>query len=82
MRLIDADELLKNYTNSFVSAYGVECAEMFQGVINQSKTAFDIDKVVQELEEIAERHGGEDYYVEYGDAEDIVKRGGLNENCL
>lgn len=50
MRLIDAEELLKNYTNSFVSAYGVECAEMFRGVINQSKTACDIDKVVNEAE--------------------------------
>lgn len=48
MRLIDADEL-KKYTNSFVSAYGVKCAEMFQGVIDQTETACDIDEMVKEL---------------------------------
>lgn len=48
MRLIDADEL-KKYTNSFANAYGVKCAEMFQGVINQTETACDIDEMVKEL---------------------------------
>ena len=48
MRLIDADEL-KKYTNSFVSAYGIKCAEMFQGVIDQTETACDIDEMVKEL---------------------------------
>ena len=49
MRLIDADELKKRYTNLFVSAYGVKCAEMFQGVINQMETACDIDEMVKDL---------------------------------
>lgn len=48
MRLVDADEL-KKYTNSFANAYGVKCAEMFQGVINQTETACDIDEMVKEL---------------------------------
>ena len=51
MRLIDADELKKNYTNSFVNAYGVECAKMFKGVIDQTETAYDVEKVVEQLEE-------------------------------
>ena len=51
MRLIDADELKKNYTNSFVNTYGVECAKMFKGVIDQTETAYDVEKVVEQLEE-------------------------------
>lgn len=51
MRLIDADELKKNYTASFVNAFGMEEAEMFVGVINQMPTAYDIDKVVEQLED-------------------------------
>lgn len=51
MRLIDADELKKNYTASFVNAFGMEEAEMFVGVINQMPTAYDIDKLVEQLEE-------------------------------
>ena len=51
MRLIDADELKKNYTNSFVNAYGVDCAKMFKGVIDQTETAYDVEKVVEQLEE-------------------------------
>ena len=50
MRLIDANELKKNYTASFVNAFGMEEAEMFVGVINQMPTAYDIDKVVEQLE--------------------------------
>ena len=29
-RLIDADELKKDYINAFVVAYGVKCAELFE----------------------------------------------------
>jgi hypothetical protein len=50
-RLIDADELKNNYTNAFVNVFGVKGAEMFQGVIDQTKTAYDVEKVVSELEE-------------------------------
>lgn len=51
MRLIDADELKENYTQIFVEAYGIKCAEMFQGVINQTPTAYNVEQVVEELEE-------------------------------
>lgn len=50
MRLIDADETIKQYTQIFVEKYGVECGEMFQGVLKQMPTAYNVDKVVEQLE--------------------------------
>ncbi len=49
MRLIDADETIKQYTQIFVEKYGIECGEMFQGVLKQMPTAYDVDKVVEQL---------------------------------
>lgn len=51
MRLIDADETIKQYTQIFVEKYGVECGEMFQGVLKQMPTAYDVDKVIAQLDE-------------------------------
>lgn len=50
MRLIDADETIKQYTQIFVEKYGIECGQMFQGVIKQMPTAYDVDKVITEIE--------------------------------
>lgn len=55
MRLIDADETIKQYTQIFVEKYGIECGEMFQGVLKQMPTAYDVDKVVEEFEEIQDK---------------------------
>lgn len=55
MRLIDADETIKQYTQIFVEKYGIECGQMFQGVIKQMPTAYDVDKVVEEFEEIQDK---------------------------
>jgi hypothetical protein len=55
MRLIDADETIKQYTQIFVEKYGSECGEMFQGVLKQMPTAYDVDKVVEEFEEIQDK---------------------------
>lgn len=49
MRLIDADETIKQHTQIFVEKYGIECGEMFQGVLKQMPTAYDVDKVVEQL---------------------------------
>lgn len=49
MRLIDSDETIKQYTQIFVEKYGIECGEMFQGVLKQMPTAYDVDKVVEQL---------------------------------
>ena len=51
MRLIDADELIEEYTQIFVEKYGIEGGEMFKGVIKQMPTAYDVDKVIEEIEE-------------------------------
>ena len=51
MRLIDADETIKQYTQIFVEKYGVECGEMFRGVIKQMPTAYDIDEVIAQFDE-------------------------------
>ena len=53
-RYIDADKLIKDYTDIFTE-YGIELAEQFQGVINQSPTAgvverSKIDKAIEEME--------------------------------
>ena len=50
MRLINADETIKQYTQIFVEKYGVECGEMFQGVLKQMPTAYNVDKIVEQLE--------------------------------
>lgn len=55
MRLIDADETIKQYTQIFVEKYGIECGQMFQGVIKQMPTAYDVDKIVEEFEEIQDK---------------------------
>lgn len=49
-RLIDANELKKQYTQSFVNAFGVEAAAMFVGIIDQMPTAYDVQGVVEQLE--------------------------------
>lgn len=49
MRLIDADETIKQYTQIFVEKYGVECGEMFQGVLKQMPTAYNVDRVLEQL---------------------------------
>ena len=51
MRLIDADETIKQYTQIFVEKYGIECGEMFQGVLKKMPTAYDVDKVIAQLDE-------------------------------
>lgn len=63
MRLIDADETIKQYTQIFVEKYGIECGEMFQGVLKQMPTAYDIDKVVEQCENVAERYADCDEFV-------------------
>ena len=78
MRLIDADALKKNYTNTFAEKYGVKGAEMFRDIVNQMPTAYDVEKVVAELEK-AECHMIGEHYFEDGisAAIDIVKAGGV-----
>lgn len=49
--------------------------------IEKIPTAYNVDTVVAELDKKAKRHGGEDYFVEFGDAVEIVKQGGITYDC-
>lgn len=51
MRLIDADELIEEYTQIFVEKFGIEGGEMFKGVIKQMLTAYNIDEVIELFDE-------------------------------
>lgn len=51
MRLIDADKAIEEYTQIFVEKFGIEGGEMFKGVIKQMPTAYDVDKVIAQLDE-------------------------------
>lgn len=51
MRLIDADKAIEEYTQIFVEKFGIEGGEMFKGVVKQMPTAYDVDKVIEEIEE-------------------------------
>ncbi|WP_303000197.1 hypothetical protein [uncultured Eubacterium sp.] len=84
MRLIDSDETIKQYTQIFVEKYGIECGEMFQGVLKQMPTAYDVDKVVEQLgkKQNNKGFGGtiQEIFYDSGleDAVEIVKGGGLD----
>jgi len=84
MRLIDSDETIKQYTQIFVGKYGIECGEMFQGVLKQMPTAYDVDKVVEQLgkKQNNKGFGGtiQEIFYDSGleDAVEIVKGGGLD----
>lgn len=82
MRLIDADALKKNYTNTFTEKYGVKGAEMFRDIVNQMPTAYDPEKVVEELDESSflMEPRTEGHYADNGvfldEAIKIVRKGG------
>ena len=67
MRLIDADKIIDSLGSSDVDLY-------ISGLIDEQPTAFDVDKVVEQLEEYL----FEKYCIE-GDAkiDGIVKGGGI-----
>ena len=78
MRLIDADKLIEDVLNSMPtgSARGV-----FRAFIEEQPTAFDVDKVVEQLNK-------ESYYIDIetdrevvnlNEAIEIVKVGGIDE---
>lgn len=83
MRLIDAD-VFKNVNLETLLCFNgtpyVKVSEMFQLIKNQP-TAYDISKVVAELEEektmAYDNWDGGSSYKAYSQAIDIVKRGGV-----
>ena len=77
MRLIDADELIEESPQIFVEKFGIEGGEMFKGVIKQMPTAYDVDKVIKEIESCFNATEGKGRRLAYHRAITIVK-GGIN----
>ena len=82
MRLIDADTLIKNlsylYTKNHIPI-DMRAKEILTTIIEQP-TAYDIDKVVEELELHSFELGTDTlpvHYVRLNDAIEIVKQGGV-----
>lgn len=81
MRLIDADEVI-NILKETGIIQDNELGHCVIDEINRIPTAYDVDKVVEELEEYsnadeAERHGTIPV-IELDDAIEIVKGGGID----
>lgn len=80
MRLIDADKI--------IDSLGISDIDFAIGaVIDEQPTAFNVDKVVEQLEEERENVGfvkatteASDYIRGINDAIEIVKRGGIDGN--
>ena len=84
MRLIDADALIKNlsylYTKNHISI-DMRAKEILTTIIEQP-TAYDVDKVVEELELHSFELGTDTlpvHYVRLNDAIEIVKQSGVSE---
>ena len=75
MRLIDADKSIEEYTQIFVEKFGIEGGEMFKGVIKQMPTAYDVDKVLEQLEYSRVPNTG---IAGYHKVVEIVKGGGID----
>ena len=72
MRLIDADEL-KNNMDKGMQGTARDYLKFYQMAVDDQPTAYDIDKVVEQLEELQERHpykiiGDYDTYSQYNQA--------------
>ena len=84
MRLIDADTLIKNlsylYTKNHIPV-DMKSKEILTTIMEQP-TAYDVDKVVKELELHSFELGTDTipaHYVRLNEAIEIVKAGGKNE---
>jgi hypothetical protein len=85
MRLIDADELIEDLKESYDECEIQTVLEYF-GIyefIKEQPTAYDVDRVVEKLEELArinmEVLGVRADYVQLEQVKKIVKRGGIDE---
>jgi hypothetical protein len=90
-RLIDADKLIEDIYSSAYACTNDEINEILSkqletniNVINNQPTAFDVDKVIEQLDELVtinmEVIGVRADYVNLAHVIKIVKRGGIDEN--
>lgn len=77
-RLIDAGVVLDNLSGRLESMKDYDAVK---DVINNMPTAYDVDKVVEQLEELKRRYGIEEFAIKgvICKAIEIVKGGGVNE---
>lgn len=75
-RLIDADALMEKKQEEH-GYYDITDSE-FEELVKTQPTAYSVEKVVAELEELANHNGNA--YLDSADVIDIVKRGGIE--CL
>lgn len=69
MRLVDADAIKQKYPNR----------KSLNQVLDAAPTAFDVDKVVEQIEFLQDNSFQNGIYNTYQNAIEIVKDGGLNE---
>lgn len=78
-RLIDTDELLTRIRLNYNNHQNIS-ANSIKDIIDTTKTAYDVEKVVEELEGLSlhycEGHWGD--YIDQEKAIEIVKAGGTN----
>ena len=81
-RLIDADELLTRIRLNYNNHQNIS-ANSIKDIIDTTKTAYDVDAVVEELAKIKGYYGyygsEECEYVPYLTTVGIVRKGGVNE---
>lgn len=82
MRMIDADELKTQLYESIMVNEDMDCLDFLrvESLIDAQPTAYDVDKVVEQLEELEGRYNSADFGIKgiICKAIEIVKSGGIN----
>ncbi len=82
MRMIDADELKTQLYDSIMVNEDMDCLDFLrvESLIDAQPTAYDVDKVVEQLEELEGRYNSVDFGIKgiICKAIEIVKSGGIN----
>lgn len=82
MRMIDADELKTQLYESIMVNEDMDCLDFLrvESLIDAQPTAYDVDKVVEQLEELEGRYNSVDFGIKgiICKAIEIVKAGGIN----
>lgn len=80
MRLIDADELTKSIlSQTIMNEKDAVIMDRYLYVIQNQPTAYDIDKVVEQIEFLQDNSFQNGIYNTYQNAIEIVKAGGEND---
>ena len=89
--MADIKHSLENVDCLCAGRYEYETIEMLEKALENSKTAYDVDKVIKELNKLDVKaikrykggifgdYEGTDYYIKKSEAIEIVKAGGENE---